>query len=252
MTVGGRFPAWVKGPPTPTGSRRAGGGCYPSPGRRGFAAPRVLIRPGSPPGIPSFWTNSQCDSEAATARRGPLHTQVQEEREESRAPRNPEGQLQGSEGLLEGWTGWWSLEPGDVRAEGPGRRGQGRGHGGVQGPCDPQAGRGAPELELVLATEGWASGPSSRLGAWLVGAPHPPQRCEESSFAEGAAGLGVQSVGAVQGRGLWGHQGERGPPSPPSLSLPRLPWATWMDGADLVLIPQGKVLILTPGKSWPD
>ena len=102
----GCFPAQVKGPLTPTGSRHAGGGRHSGPRRRGFAAPRVPIRPGSLPGyqvgIPSLWTDSHCDGEAATALRGPLHTHVQKEREESGAPRNPEGQLRGSEGPVGG------------------------------------------------------------------------------------------------------------------------------------------------------
>ena len=66
----------------------------------------------------------------------------------------PRGSCKAVRVLLEGWTGRWSPEPGDVSAKGPGRRGQGRGHGGVQGPCGAQAGWGDPELELVLATEG--------------------------------------------------------------------------------------------------
>lgn len=165
MTVGGRFPAWVKGPPTLTGSRHAGGGRHPSPGRRGFAAPRVPIQPGSPPGIPSLWTNSQYDSEVATALRGPLHTQVQKEREESGAPRNPEGQLQGSEGPVGGMDRPAVTGAGGRQRRGARQEGSREGAGGVQEPCGPQVGWGAPELELVLAAEGWAPAPSSRLGA---------------------------------------------------------------------------------------
>ena len=45
----------------------------------------------------------------------------------------------------------------------------------MQGPCGPQAGGGAPELELVLATEGQAPGPSSRLG---LGLWEPPAHLE--------------------------------------------------------------------------
>ena len=172
MTVGGRFPARVKGPPTLTGSRRAGGRCHPSPGRRGFAAPRVLIRPGSPPGIPSFWTNSQCDSEAATARRGPLHTQVQEEREESGAPRNPEGQLQGSEGPVGG------MDRPVVTGAG-GRQGQGGqagrvkegGMGACRGPVAPRQ-DGAPQSWSLS----WPrrDGPLGPPPGWGLGLWEPP------------------------------------------------------------------------------
>lgn len=165
MTVGGHFPAWVKGPPTLTGSRHAGGGRHPSPGRRGFAAPRVPIQPGSPPGIPSLWTNSQYDSEVATALRGPLHTQVQKEREESGAPRNPKGQLQGSEGPVGGMDRPAVTGAGGRQRRGARQEGSRKGAGGVQEPCGPQVGWGTLELELVLATEGWAPAPSSRLGA---------------------------------------------------------------------------------------
>ena len=239
MTVGGRFPARVKGPPTLTGSRRAGGRCHPSPGRRGFAAPRVLIRPGSPPGIPSFWTNSQCDSEAATARRDPLHTQVQEEREESGAPRNPEGQLQGSEGPVGGMDRPVVTRAGGRQRQGARQEGSRKGARGRAGALWRPGRMGRPGAGACPGHGGMGPWVLHQAGGLACGSPPPPQSCEESSFAEGAAGLGVQSVGAVQGRGLWGHQGERGPPSPHSLPLPRLPWATWMDGADLVLS-QGK------------
>lgn len=136
----------------------------------------------------------------ATALRGPLHTHVQKEREESGAPRNPEGSCKAVRVLLEGWTGQRSLEPGDISAKGPGRRGSRKGAWGHAGALRPPGGGGAPELELVLAADGQAPGPSCRLGSWLVGAP-PPRRCEESSSVEGTTGLRCRVWGLCRGGG---------------------------------------------------
>ena len=139
----------------------------------------------------------------ATALRGPLHTHVQKEREESGAPRNPEGSCKAVRVLLEGWTGQRSLEPGDISAKGPGRRGSRKGAWGHAGALRPPGGGGAPELELVLAADGQAPGPSCRLGCGQQGdLLLSPRRAGRARASWGAAWLTApQECRAV---GPWG------------------------------------------------
>ena len=223
----GCFPAQVKGPLTPTGSRHAGGGRHSGPRRRGFAAPRVPIRPGSLPGhqvgIPSLWTDSHCDGEAATALRGPLHTHVQKEREESGAPRNPEGQLQGSEGPVGGMDRLAVTGAGGRRR--PGARQEGVKEGGPE-LCGLPA---APRQEG--APRSWSSswqqrdgplGPPPGWGLGLWEPPTHPEGVKKAALQKVLLGSGAERGGRA-GEGAAGAPGRKGTPFPTQPISPQTP-----------------------------
>lgn len=128
------------------------------------------IRPESPPGrqvgIPWLWT----DGEMATALRGPC-TLTSRKNVRSLEPQGiPEGSCKAVRVLLEGWTGQRSLEPGDISAKGPGRRGSRKGAWGMQA-LRPPGGGGCPRAELVLAADGRAPWALLQAGVLACGDP---------------------------------------------------------------------------------